>query len=351
MRAGGHSLVALLAVAVMAAGATVAPQANAVHPRSAAAVAMPPEFSGTVAIEWNMTAVTDDGYLVTTRHSDGHVILEAAKGDTLSFPPILWFRVRELAGVETRTVVSPEGPVWDDCDQTVHYSVPVSSDIPVDMAGSMRWTTPDDASPWGVWGFYLPEVFANTAFSDPDCGLTRGHDLFRLLEMAGIPAFDYPPILVAHNTDSAGGRMHVVGSEHYDLMTPWVAKWNSQQDPAYPNGYYTAYDVTVSFDLRRIAPGSKFAQYPTIKLTNDAQGRDVIRLQTRQPVPRASFQVTTRKAGSSLIYNVGSWRADARGRKKLVLLDPKLSKATCYQIQISHNKVTLPGQTLVKCVK
>ena len=36
---------------------------------------------------------------------------------------------------------------------------------------------------------------------------------------------------------------------------------------------------------------------------------------------------------------------------KLVLPDRKLSKATCYQIQIPQNKVTLPGQTLVKCVK
>ena len=98
MREAGHPLAALLALAVMAAGAPVAPQASAAHPRSAAAVAMPPEFSGTVTIDWNMTAVTDDGHLVTTRHSDGHVVLEAAKGDTLSFPSDLWFRVRELRG-------------------------------------------------------------------------------------------------------------------------------------------------------------------------------------------------------------------------------------------------------------
>ena len=89
--------------------------------------------------------------------------------------------------------------------------------------------------------------------------------------MAATPAFDYPPLLVAHNTDSAGGRMHVVGSEHYDLNTPWVAKWNSQKNPEYPTDLYTAYDVTVSFDLRRIAQAPSSAQYPAMKLTNDAQ--------------------------------------------------------------------------------
>ena len=56
------------------------------------------------------------------------------RAKTVGYPSILWFRVRELSGVETRTVVSPDGPVWDDCDQTVNYSAPASSDIPVDMA-------------------------------------------------------------------------------------------------------------------------------------------------------------------------------------------------------------------------
>ena len=92
-------------------------------------VAMPPEFSGTVTIDWNMTAVTNDGYLLTTRHSHGHVVMEAASGDTIGHSSYLFFRVRELSGVETWSVTSPDGPVWDDCDQTVNYSPPVSSDI------------------------------------------------------------------------------------------------------------------------------------------------------------------------------------------------------------------------------
>ena len=48
---------------------------------------------------------------------------------------------------------------------------------------------------------------------------------------------------------------------------------------------------------------------------------------------------------------MGDWKTNTQGRKKLVLPDPKPSKSTCYQIQIPNNKVTLPGQTSVTCVK
>lgn len=347
----GRRLLALLAVAV-AAGSPVVPQASAAYPPLEVVAVMPPEFSGTVSIDWNMTALHEDpetGYPLT-RHSDGRAVLEVASGDTIGFDPYLFFRVRELSGVDTRTVVGPDGPVVGDCDQTVTYSPPGSTDN-AENASNMVWYTPDDASPWAAWGFRRPIVVVSTAFPDPDCGPSRGLDVLRPFEMAASPAFGYPPALVTHNTDSAGGRMHLVGSEHYDLNTPWVAEWNSFADPEHPADYYTAYDVIVSFDLRRIARGSKFAQYPTMKLSNDAQGRDVIRLQTRQPVPRVRFWLVTRKAGSPLSTTVGKLRADERGRKKVVLPDPKPSKATCYQIEILDNLVTLPGQTWVECVK
>ena len=79
-----------------------------------------------------------------------------------------------------------------------------------------------------------------------------------------------------------------------------------------------------------------------MKLTNDAQGRDVIRLRTRQPVPRTGFAVTIRKASSPLIYYVGNWRTNTQGRKKAAPSGPKPSKSTCYQIQIVNNKVNSP---------
>lgn len=328
-------------------------QASSSGPRAVdrqASGSLPPEFTGTLTVSFDVTAL-ESGSDLTPGHYDqshlvGSVTLAPQKGSTSSiFDPYLFSSTPALSVTSTVTRYAPDG----DCQNHSFVYGPATGYA--DYPAYFSVETPERAKITGHrWGLSVGSVVGAQTNGCP------GQDGNWPVENLQEYVTQLLGGLAVPDTDPNGGRTHLVGSRSLDLSFPPVAQSNAQScaaDGVYYDPCFTSWQVDVSYDLRRISADDHASQYPHLRVVNDARGKDVIVVRTDTPVPHTQVVVYRLVPGSPVLRSMGPnpLTTDAKGVLRLVLRDSQKSKRRWFMAFVDGTARVLPGLTTAKAVR
>jgi hypothetical protein len=326
---------------------------HAALPGSPAAVAttLPPEFTGTLTVTFDVTALESNSDLTPGHYDQSHLTgtltLSPKVGATSQpFDNYLFAATTSLTATSTVTRYAPDGP----CQNHTFNYAPVASDYP-DYPAYFSLQTPEKALVTGhPWGLYLGNVVGAQTNGCP------GQDGNWPIENFQQYVAGFLSDLTLPNADTSGGRTHLTGTRTVDLSYPAVVESNSlacAADGVYYDSCFTSWTVAVAYDLQRISASRPASQYPTLKLTNNARDDDVVLVRTDTAVKNTRVVIYLIVPGRPTLKSMGPnpLLTNAKGVVRLVLNDRKKSKKRWFLAYVDGTAHVLPGMTITKSIK
>jgi hypothetical protein len=331
-------LLACLAVAP----ATDAPS-FASEPTVAARVAtLPPEFSGTVTLTFDVSASESTSDLTPghydTSHLFGTVTLRPREGSVSAlFDAYLFSATSALDVTSTMARYAPQGP----CQDYVFQYAPASGYPGYPAYFGMQ--TPETGLIHGYrWGIDIGAVVG--AQSNGCAGQDGNWPIVKFDELV-------EPFVrgAVSNDDQHGGRLHLSGTKIVSMSSPAVVRHN--KNACSPDGVYatfgapciTSLDIRMDYDLTRISPDRAASQYPRLVLRNDRHGNDRVEVRTDTAVRNTKVVVYQVKPGSPVMQSVGSPTTNRKGIVRFTLKDRQKSERRWFIAYVAGTGRVLPG--------
>lgn len=346
---GVAAFLALVMTGPTAASSPLARPVTAIA-RSAAAGTLPPEFSGTLTVTFDVTALESDSDMTPGNYDQSHlrgsVTLAPRQGSTsVLFDPYLFSDTASLAATSTVTRYAPQGA----CQNHTFQYAPVSN-YP-DFPAYFGMQTPEMALMNGHrWGLSLGAVVG--AQSNGCAGQDGNWPIENLQEYVA----RFVGNIAIPNQDASGGLTHLTGTTSLDLTFPPVADSNHvacAADGVYFDPCFAAWNVTLTYDLQRISADKPASQYPTLTLVNNVKGDDVIVVRTDSAVPHTRVVVERVTPGKPTLTSQGPnpLATNAKGVLRLVLKDKDKSGRRWFLAYVDGTVHVLPGMTRTKSIK
>jgi hypothetical protein len=318
--------------------------------RSAAAGTLPPEFTGTLTVTFDVTALESDSDMTPGNYDQSHltgtVSLRPQQGSTsVMFDNYLYSDTVSLAATSTVTRYAPQGPCQN---HTFEYAP--ASNYP-GFPAYFGLQTPELAVMNGHrWGLYLGSVVGAQTIG------CAGQDGNWPIENFQEYVAKFLADIAIPDQDASGGLTHLAGTTSLGLSFPPVVDSNDiacADDGVYFDPCITAWNVALTYDLQRIPANRPASQYPTLTLVNNAKGDDVIVVRTDTAVPHTRVVVERIVPGKLGLASQGAnpLVTNAKGVLRLVLKDSNKSGRRWFLAYVDGTVHVLPGMTRTKSIK
>ena len=304
--------------------------------RSAAA-ALPPEFSGTVSMTYDVEYIQGGGSSNTVA---GAAAFQITQGNTADLQnAVLLGRVTYLDHARIFDPAGEPGPV---CSET--YTTPSQSryDTARLELSNPEILAAETGNPWET--VFLPRVsgVAESSCGGGQAGFTYAIDFDLVLQNLDI-TLDGP----IASTVSAPRNSRLIGTQRWDAATPEVAQYMCATPDA--SECYSRFQFSVSYDLTRISPENRASQYPVLKVKNDAKGRDVVILRTRPARPNVEVVLFV---VDGFVRNFGKGGiTNSKGVYKVVLKDKQRRKKRTFLAFVSPTRTGHPAYSPARSIR
>lgn len=339
----------LLAVFLLCAAAlpVAATGSLAAEPARDVKAKLPPEFSGTVKLIFDVSASENDSDMTAGHydlsHLSGSVTLRPQKGSVSSmFDPYLFASTSAMAVTSSLTRYAPQ----NDCQNHEYHYAPAKGYPGLPAYFDVQ--TPEHSRIFGYpWGIDMGPIVGGQ--TNGCHGQDGNWPIAYFDELVG--NFLTGEV---HNADKHGGHLHLSGTKSLNLSSPIVARYNKHScasDGVYYDPCITAMDVRMDYDLQRISPKNPASQYPKMSLSNDRKGNDRVSVRTNSAVVNTRVSVFRLIPHSLVMQSMGTPVTNRKGIAHCTVKDKKHGEKTWYIAYVDGTRHVLPGVTTTQAIR
>lgn len=317
---------------------------------AARSTTLPPEFTGTVTLTFDVSASESDSDMTPGHYDKSHlfgtVTLRPREGSaSAAFDAYLVSATSVLDVTSTMTRYVSQGPCQD---YDFRYAPAVGY---AGWPAYFSMETPETALMFGYrWGIDIGTIVGAQTNGWP--GQDGNWPIVKFNELV-------QPFLRGRvsNDDLKGGRLHLVGTKMVSMSSRAVVRHN--KDACAANGVYgtygnpciTALDIRMDYDLQRISPARVASQYPRLILRNDRRGNDRIVVRTDTAVRNTKVVVYQVKPHYLPMLSVGSTTTNRNGVVHFTLRDRKPSAKRWFIAYVDGTSRVLPGVSPTRSIR